>query len=248
MEAAMQRMKKGEARLAPILLKPCLWKESRFSELQLLPREAMPVTSWPSREEAFAAIAAEISKITKEPPASLRPAPAGASSPATDLSLVREQMIAYARLYERIRQQMPASDSRTRTLDGVFQRMKALVNAAFPLIAEFVASHSPGEKLAAVAILQCFAGSRYLEFLVELVRSEKPFVGYQAALALEFAVSATEPRCYPELQRAIDAAVIALENAEPGADSDRKAILARARLKLREAMGTAAVPAVLHGE
>ncbi len=162
---------------------------------------------------------------------------------AVDLTVVRDQMIAYARLYERIRQQMTPSSSRTDKMQEVFDRMKSLANAAFPLLPSFVASHSPGEKLAAVSILECFGNAKYLEFLVELIGSEKPFIGYHAALALKFAVSAVEPRYYPQLRMAIADALGALDAAIQGFDSDRKTILARAQATLGEAMETITLPA-----
>lgn len=45
-EKAMNRLKRGEVKIAPILLRPCLWKESPFSELQIIPRDAKSITSW----------------------------------------------------------------------------------------------------------------------------------------------------------------------------------------------------------
>jgi len=245
MEMAMRRVKNGDARIVPILMKPCLWKESRFSDLQLLPRDSRPVTSWPSRDDAFTEVAVEIGAITKGAPLSPRKPVQSESDKAraVDLSVVRDQIIAYARLYERIRQQMTPSSARTDKMQEVFDRMKALANAAFPLLPDFVTSHSPGEKLAAVSILECFGNSKYFGFLVDLVRSEKPFIGFHAARALEFAVSAIEPRYYPQLRQGIDDALDALNTAVPGFDSDRRKILIRAQATLREAMETVTLPA-----
>jgi hypothetical protein len=45
--------------------------------------------------------------------------------------------------------------------------------ASFPLLPELAASPSPGEKLAAIAILQTLANVEYLPFLARAVRSEK---------------------------------------------------------------------------
>src|SRR3954468_21393565 len=36
-ERAMARLKRGEAKVVPILFKPCLWQESRFSDMQIIP-------------------------------------------------------------------------------------------------------------------------------------------------------------------------------------------------------------------
>jgi hypothetical protein len=69
---------------------------------------------------------------------------------------------------------MRASDERTQSIEQVFQKIRGLANASYPLLDELVNSPSPGERLAAVAILQSIASERHLEFLVKLVRSEKP--------------------------------------------------------------------------
>jgi len=60
-EKAFARLKRGEVKVVPILLKPCLWEESRFSVLQIIPRDARAITSWASTEEAFKDVAQEIS-------------------------------------------------------------------------------------------------------------------------------------------------------------------------------------------
>jgi hypothetical protein len=39
-ERALVRLKRGEAKFVPVLVKPCLWRESVFSEIQILPRGA----------------------------------------------------------------------------------------------------------------------------------------------------------------------------------------------------------------
>jgi len=242
-ELALERNSSGSARVIPILLKPCLWEESRFRELQILPRDARPVTSWPSPEDAFLTIANEINVITKEAPRASRGQATQREDTTADLTLVRGQIIAYARLYERIRQQMKASHARTEKMEEVFQRMKALAGAVAAVLPELVLSQSPGERLAAVSVLECFSSPKYFSFLVELIRYEKPFVGYHAARALEFAVSAIEPRYYPQLAHSISDAINALETAHPGLDLDRKTVLTRAETNLKEAIGAVTLPA-----
>jgi hypothetical protein len=108
-EGAMSRLKRGEVKVAPILLKPCLWEESRFSELQMIPRDARAITSWPSEAEAFKDVASEIRKIVSEPlPSKSKPSAAIARPHRFDssLDLVRGQVRSYAHLYERTRQRM----------------------------------------------------------------------------------------------------------------------------------------------
>lgn len=236
-ETAMERLKKGGVHVVPILLKPCLWRESRFSELQFLPRDAKAVITWPDPEIALAEVAEEISRLVKDPPA---PPPAKAAEqkprPAPSLSLVREQVRAYAHLYERLRQRMRPSGERTQRMEQVFEKMRELATASYPMLDEFAASPSPGERLAAVAILQVFASEQHLPFLTRLVGSEKPFVGYHAIKALQFAVGALHPRAHDELLAALQDAEVALKDAQVGFDADRQTVLRNAQQELRVTM------------
>ncbi len=50
---AMERHGKGEARVVPVILRPCHWDDAPFSKLQCLPAEARPVTKWANMDDAF---------------------------------------------------------------------------------------------------------------------------------------------------------------------------------------------------
>ena len=50
---ALARHESGNARVVPIVLRPADWSHSPIARLQVLPRDARPVTSWPNRDEAF---------------------------------------------------------------------------------------------------------------------------------------------------------------------------------------------------
>jgi hypothetical protein len=120
--------------------------------------------------------------------------------------------------------------------------MRALANASYPLLNELANSPSPGERLSAVAILQAFASERYLPLLVNLVRSEQPFVGYHAVKALHFAVGALDPRAYPQLLKAIIESNAALDSAPIGFDRGRQTTLRDAEKELRTIMHSLALP------
>jgi len=154
----------------------------------------------------------------------------------SSLNLVRSQIQAYARLYERTRQRMPASDERTERLEGVFSRMREIATASYPLLGELADSLTPGEKLAAVSILQVFASEKHLPFLVRLVASERPFVGFHAIKALGLAVDALEPRSYPLLTQALKDARAALVKRSIKPDSDRLKLLDLADERLKVAV------------
>jgi hypothetical protein len=244
-ERALARLKRGETRVVPILLRPCLWQESRFSELQIIPRDAKAVTLWASPEEAFVDVASEIRKMVSEPVPS--PSQASAEQSEADRSslsadLVREQLRTYAHLYERTRQRMRASHERTQRLEQIFAKMLGLATASYPLLDELAGSPSPGERLAAIAILQMFASERFLPFLVKLVGEEKPFVGYHAIRALHFAVGALDPRAHPQLLEAIHNAQKALDSSGVGSTTDRQQALRDAEQELRATMESLAAP------
>lgn len=246
---ALERLKRGEVKVAPILLKPCLWQESVFSALQFIPRDNKPVSSWASADDALLAVANEIRAIVLDPtPALPLPQSEGtrANQFANSLEPVRAQIRSYANLYERTRQRMRASNARTSRMEQIFGKLQSLACASYPLLDELAQSPSPGERLAAVAILQVFATERYLPFLVRLVGSEKPFIGYHAAKALRFAVNALDPRAYPLLSAAIEEAQEKLKAASVGFDSDRLGTLREAGRELQATLKSLAAPEESH--
>ncbi len=80
---AMERHESGEARVIPIILRPCDdWTSAPFGKLQALPKNALPVTKWPDRDEAFADIAKGIRKAAEE----LNAVRAARGNPASDVA------------------------------------------------------------------------------------------------------------------------------------------------------------------
>ncbi len=63
---ALRRHDAEEARVIPIVLRPCRWKESPFGKLQALPRDAKPVSSWTERDEACLDVANGVMKVVDE--------------------------------------------------------------------------------------------------------------------------------------------------------------------------------------
>jgi hypothetical protein len=62
MRQALERHRRGETRVIPIIIRPCDWQHSPFAQLQCLPRNEKPVTSWDNQDEAFVSIAQELRK------------------------------------------------------------------------------------------------------------------------------------------------------------------------------------------
>lgn len=66
MQRALERHSNGEARVIPIILRPVHWKNAPFSKLQMLPTDALPVTSWTSFDSAFYDIAVGIESAIED--------------------------------------------------------------------------------------------------------------------------------------------------------------------------------------
>ncbi len=66
MKQALERHKRGDARVIPVLVRPCDWRHSPFAHLQWLPRNGQPITSWHDQDEALATIARELRRILEK--------------------------------------------------------------------------------------------------------------------------------------------------------------------------------------
>jgi len=51
---ALDRHHNGSARVVPMIMRPCAWDATPLADLQALPKNGKPVTSWPDRDEAYA--------------------------------------------------------------------------------------------------------------------------------------------------------------------------------------------------
>lgn len=57
MQHALERHRRGEARVIPIILRPVDWHSAPFVQLQCLPRDGKPITEWSNQDAAFRDIA-----------------------------------------------------------------------------------------------------------------------------------------------------------------------------------------------
>src|SRR5258708_1555669 len=71
MKRALERHEAGTARVIPIIVRPVDWVEAPFSQLQVLPTDAQPVTLWSDRDHAFTDIARHIRTAVKHMQTSL---------------------------------------------------------------------------------------------------------------------------------------------------------------------------------
>ena len=65
-QRALERHKRGEASVIPIILRPCDWQNAPFKDLQCLPSEGVPITKWDNQDEAFVEITAGIRRAIEE--------------------------------------------------------------------------------------------------------------------------------------------------------------------------------------
>ena len=63
---AMERHELKEARVIPIIIKPCDWNGAPFGKLQALPKNAKPITKWEDRDEAFLNVAQGIRRAVQQ--------------------------------------------------------------------------------------------------------------------------------------------------------------------------------------
>jgi hypothetical protein len=63
-QVALRRLQAGEAKVIPVILRPCAWQETPFGELQALPTDAKPVSQWSDRDEACLNVALGVMKAT----------------------------------------------------------------------------------------------------------------------------------------------------------------------------------------
>ena len=63
MKRAIERHDAGEARVVPIMLRPCDWEDADFAKLKGLPEDMRPVTTWSIQDEAWTDIAKGIRTV-----------------------------------------------------------------------------------------------------------------------------------------------------------------------------------------
>jgi hypothetical protein len=66
MTRALARHRAGEARVIPIILRPCDWESAPFGHLEALPAKARPVMKWSLQDDAFLDIVRGIRKVILE--------------------------------------------------------------------------------------------------------------------------------------------------------------------------------------
>jgi hypothetical protein len=113
MSRALQRHAAGEARVIPVILRPCEWTQAQFGKLLAAPKDGKPVTKWTDRDDAFL-------DITKTIRAAV---PRDTTTPALGTASVAAEVVVGPRSSNlRIRKTFTERD-RDRFLDEAFEFM-----------------------------------------------------------------------------------------------------------------------------
>jgi hypothetical protein len=152
-----------------------------------------------------------------------------ASPQAKDLQSTVAVLKSLASEYDRVRREMIASDERTAHMEALVARMRTLALAGYDELAQFANSASPGERLVAVAMLQVKPDPAYLEWLVERILKERPFIVYHALEALRRAAETLPAADRSRIKELLEQKVLATKKGQElsASDTDRGALLNR---------------------
>jgi len=119
-----------------------------------------------------------------------------------------KEMEVLAAEYEALRERMPAGTSRTMLMEDIVKKMKKIADDVQPGLKDLMLSSSPGKRLAAIVALQSMPNIEHVIWLAEHVGdSEKPFIGYQASVALFIASRAFREKFNTEMRHAVTSAI-----------------------------------------
>ena len=93
MGRALERHDAGEAKVVPVILRPCDWHGAPFGKLQALPKDGEPITRWANRDDAFLDVARGLRRLIKslDPSQSPRPAPPAPTSPPPEPTFANDE-------------------------------------------------------------------------------------------------------------------------------------------------------------
>jgi hypothetical protein len=73
MTRALERHERSEARVIPVILRPCDWQDLPFGKLLATPTDGRPITKWPNADEAFLDVVKAIKRALTEIRPSTKP-------------------------------------------------------------------------------------------------------------------------------------------------------------------------------
>jgi len=128
----------------------------------------------------------------------------GRMAESSDLPAIRARMLEFAHEYEATRSNMKPGPERTRAMNAIVAKMRTLGIAAMSLLREFAADKSsPGKRLAALSILELAPDLAYVNWIVERMTQEQPFLLFHASLVLLAMVRSNGARSRKDLDAAL---------------------------------------------
>lgn len=62
---AFERYEKGEIKIIPIILRPCVWNENELSKFQALPKRGKPLSTWENIDEGLYNVTKGITRVVQ---------------------------------------------------------------------------------------------------------------------------------------------------------------------------------------
>lgn len=118
MTRALERHQAGEARVIPIILRPCDWHHAPFGKLLAAPKDGKPVTKWTDTDEAFLDVTNAIRAVTLEKDKHPTPSKPAASRPSDTAAIPQAPRSSNLRLRKTF-----TDHDRDRLLDDAFEFM-----------------------------------------------------------------------------------------------------------------------------
>ena len=86
MTRAMERHRNGEARVIPVIVRPCDWHDLPFGKLQAVPKDGKAIKTWPDIDEAFLDVVRAIKSALQSVRVDATAVPATAAIPEAPFS------------------------------------------------------------------------------------------------------------------------------------------------------------------
>jgi hypothetical protein len=107
------------------------------------------------------------------------------------LDVVHKQLYSLVDQYETVRREQASGPARTRLMNEIAAKMRAISIIAYPFLPPLMAGKRAGERLAAICIMQVKPEIGYFDWLIERIMEEdQPFVFFHASLAILESVKA----------------------------------------------------------
>ena len=86
MKRALERHQRAAARVIPVILRPCDWKDLPFGKLLATPKDGRPITKWPNIDEAFQDVVSAIKGALRERGQNAKPSDPNVSDASKTIS------------------------------------------------------------------------------------------------------------------------------------------------------------------